>query len=311
MRRSASVLLAVALLLGPQPMTASWLSDITGVNVNVPAGTVSFGPPRPDRIPMMLQNLPRDAATFFLNPAGNALAFAIRQAKEQARQNCVPVPPAIVTRLTSFFPPDVFPGVCWATVGSGSNLANFAVSDGNMAAITLEDVVVFANQQMAYDDPVLWSHELTHVLQYRRLGIEGFAAIYSVAWDALEQEARNFDQFVARSIQSETSSGTRYWQSNGWNANQQITYQQYVDSAKQAINPFVCSGGWSAFPGGIRLNNNCPIPIRVVELVSRNVQTGVIWKFPCVLPQCVVPPGTFSTIPEAPGWSLQTANIVW
>src|SRR5579863_10422084 len=172
-------------------LTASWLSNITGIDINVPSGTITFGTPRVDQIPQMLQNLPKDVGVFLLNPlAGGGLAFAIRQAKQQARRNCGPMPPDVTATLSAFFPPSLFPSVCWAVVANGFTLDAFAVRDAGMAAITLEDVVVFRNLQDGAD-PVLWSHELTHVLQYRRLGVEAFAAIYaSPGFDALEQEAR-------------------------------------------------------------------------------------------------------------------------
>ena len=161
--RSIASILSVFVLLCTA--NASWLSDITGVDINVPANTITFGPPRPDRIPLMLQNLPKDAAVFFLNPfAGGGLAYAIRQAKESARKTCVPMPPTVRTTLAAFFPSDLFNGVCWTIVGSGFSLDSFAIHDAGMAAITLEDVVVFRSNQDGYD-PILWSHELTHVQQ--------------------------------------------------------------------------------------------------------------------------------------------------
>ena len=55
----------IALVSFPGIADASWLSDITGVNIDIPRGQVTFGPPRPDRIPLMLQNLPKDATQFF------------------------------------------------------------------------------------------------------------------------------------------------------------------------------------------------------------------------------------------------------
>src|SRR5207249_3460226 len=115
-----SLLLIVVL---PQSASASWLSDISGIDINVPANTIMLGAPRPDRIPMMLQNLPKDLAIYLLNPlAGGALAYAIRQAKESARKVCVPVPANIRITLAPFFPPELFQGVCWAVVGTGQSL---------------------------------------------------------------------------------------------------------------------------------------------------------------------------------------------
>jgi hypothetical protein len=48
--------------------------------------------------------------------------------------------------------------------------------------------------------PDLWAHELVHVGQFRTLGVEAFAALYTHAWDAIEQDARVFEQFVARML---------------------------------------------------------------------------------------------------------------
>lgn len=228
-------LASLIVLISFTALQASWVSDITGVNIDVPAGRATFGPPRPDRIPQMLQHLPQDAATFFLNPyAGTALATAIRAAKARARDNCQPIPPLVISRLSAFFPQDVFPGVCWTIVGNGFTLDSIAINDFGYAAITLEDVVVFDNY-VAAQDPVLWSHELTHVLQYRRLGVEGFAAIYAGGADALEQEARKFDQFVAQRLASQNQ---QYYQTiPGWNPSATISHQQYSSAAREAHKP--------------------------------------------------------------------------
>ena len=195
-------------LVSVPPCSASWLSDITGIDINIPAGSVNFGPPRPDRIPMMLQNLPKDAAQFFLSPFGGALAFEIRQNRESVRQHCGPAPSEVITALTPFLPPEVFQGVCWAVVAPGFTLSSFAIQDG-AAAITLEDTIVFRDQASGFD-PRLWAHELIHVLQYRRLGVEAFAAVYSASWKSLEDEAYNFQGFVSSRLNP--GQGNPMWQ---------------------------------------------------------------------------------------------------
>lgn len=321
--RSITALILVCLL--PSLASASWLSDITGVDVNVPKGTITFGAPRPDRIPMMLQNLPKDAAVFLLNPfAGNALAFAIRQAKESARKVCVPIPAKVQQTLSSFFPSDLFGGVCWAVVGNGATLDSYAIHDAGMAAITLEDVVVFDN----YDDgqdAVLWSHELTHVQQYRSLGVEGFAALYSVAWDALEQQARDFDQFVARTLQARDASQTQlpmqqYWvTSNGWTNRQPIQFQQYASYARRSVNPTQCV--LMQYPQHVvnsvtledlEVVNNCPIPIRITTFYIHGLN-GYVRQRACTQPSdvCVINPKQSSRYPEPPNFYKVTADFVW
>jgi hypothetical protein len=317
MRRLSGRSVAILMLfLIVQPnANASWLSDITGIDVNIPRGTITFGPPRPDRIPQMLQNLPKDTAQFFLNPLGNALAFEIRRAKEQARQHCSPMPSQVTSELSRFFPSNLFAGVCWAVVGNGSTLDSWAIHDGGMAAITLEDVVVFRTSQDGFD-PILWSHELTHVLQYRRLGIEGFAALYSSGgWDAMEQEARNVDQLVARVHAQQTPNysypnSTYYQTAGGWNPYQQITTEQYAAAAKQFINPLSCAH-FEINPGFVDVINRCPIPIRVTGFYLRYAPTGGMYQMPCTSNLCYIGSGTYSRWPE-PAYSFtNNVFIVW
>lgn len=80
---------------------ASWLSAITGIDINIPAGTVSFSTPQPQDIKEMLKNLPADLLRT-LNPQGEELAFLIRQAQAQAALGAQPIPPNA---------PELLPGI--------------------------------------------------------------------------------------------------------------------------------------------------------------------------------------------------------
>lgn len=285
-----SLLLIIAL---SSIASASWLSDITGVDINVPASKITLGMPRPDRIPLMLQNLPKDLAIYLLNPlAGGALAYKIREAKESAKKVFVPVPNNIRTTLSPFFPPELFDAVCWAVVGTGNSLDSWAIHDFNMAAITLEDVIVFQDSQTGFNDAVLWSHELTHVLQYRSLGVEGFAALYVVAFDALEQQAREFDQFVARSLQAQSlrpaQPQVQYWAATpAWKTSKPIAVQQYMNYARQVIAPLNCMSTRTTtrqtpYPGNyFEITNSCPVPIRVSTYHVLNRNNGQVLTVPC------------------------------
>lgn len=314
--RIAAVLLLVLLL--PLHANASWLSDITGVDINVPGNSISFGVPRPDRIPQMLQNLPKDVAVFLVNPfAGSALAYAIRESKESARRVCGPVPPNVVQTLSRFFPPNIFPGVCWAIVGNGFSLDSYVIHDRAMSAITLEDVIVFRSAQDAYD-PILWAHELTHVRQYQTLGVEGFAAFYSVAWDFLEQQARDFDQFVTRSLQA-ANPPPQYWvAASGWNnPGNQLTLRQFATYARQSTNPSQCSSFqhiWTHSdtgpPAYVEVADRCTIPIRVTSFQFRNTQTGNVRDAAC-LSDCTVVPSTSRKWPVDSWEEAAGVNIVW
>lgn len=65
----------------PFTSEASWLSEITGIDIDLNRGTVSVKPPNLGAIPEMIQNLPKDVGQALLNPAAPALASAIRFSK--------------------------------------------------------------------------------------------------------------------------------------------------------------------------------------------------------------------------------------
>ena len=56
--------------------------------------------------------------------------------------------------------------------------------------MTLNEVVLFKDPQVAVFDTVLWAHEVAHVAQYQRWGVEGFAERYAADREAVEREAR-------------------------------------------------------------------------------------------------------------------------
>src|SRR4051812_32315593 len=96
---------SIALLLMatlPVPSSASGFSDLTGVNIDLAAGKFQIG--KPDL--GALQRLPNIQDVINgLNPAGGALAFAVRQAKTQAINGSLPIPPNIYQQLRPYYPP--------------------------------------------------------------------------------------------------------------------------------------------------------------------------------------------------------------
>jgi len=92
--------------------------------------------------------------------------------------------------------------VRWSVGGNQLSLPGLALQYGDATAITLIDVVLFRREADAEEDAKLWAHELTHVGQYRRWGVEGFAARYVADSGALEREASdNADRFARTDIQ--------------------------------------------------------------------------------------------------------------
>jgi hypothetical protein len=188
----ASLILSMSI---PQA-SASWLSDFLGVNIDIPAGKVQIGTPQPipalQRLPGVISRLPQDIANL-ANPAGDALAFALRQAKAQASFGAQPIPPYIRQVLQPYFPPDILNSVRFNTFDRARIGLDSAVMmlNNDVAAITLEDITVFRNQADAQTAYLLWAHELTHVIQFRSRGIDTFANMYTTNSWVLENEAKD------------------------------------------------------------------------------------------------------------------------
>jgi hypothetical protein len=110
-----------------------------------------------------------------------------------------PIPPQIIQGLEGYFPTALLREVRYRSGGSTElSLPGLAFQYGDAAAITLVDVVMFRSEADAQTDLKLWAHELTHVMQYRRWGTDGFAARYVADSNAVEREAYgNADRFVA------------------------------------------------------------------------------------------------------------------
>jgi hypothetical protein len=113
------------------------------------------------------------------------------RSRNTARENAQPIPPDIRAGLAPFFPQALLDSVRY-TIGdvSPDGLAGFAIRNGNAAAVTLVDTIVF-RQSSHVSDLSLWAHELHHVEQYRSWGVDGFASRYAFSWNQVEAEARD------------------------------------------------------------------------------------------------------------------------
>jgi hypothetical protein len=134
-----------------------------------------------------------------LDYAGSALGDLIDSARQQAIADGVqPIPPAIYHALLGYFPAALLQRCRFATGTSRAlTLPALAFSYGDATAITLGDVVLFKSNRVAETDLKTWAHELTHVMQYQRWGIEGFAERYVRDSAVVEQEAiDNANRFI-------------------------------------------------------------------------------------------------------------------
>jgi len=128
------------------------------------------------------------------------LAQWITASRQQAlAAGTEPVPPLIVQGVAGWFQPGLEQSVRWRTTGTTElSLPGLAFHYGDAAAITLIDVVLFRSDADTRHDLKLWALELTHVEQYRRWGVDGFAARYVADSGAVEREAyANANRFEA------------------------------------------------------------------------------------------------------------------
>jgi hypothetical protein len=132
--------------------------------------------------------------------AGSALARLIEEARQQAIADGVrPIPAGIYRSLLGYFPAALLQKVRFASGDAQPlTLPALAFAYGDAVALTLGDVVQFKTERMAQADLKTWAHELTHVMQYQRWGVDGFAQRYVRDSAEVEQEAiDNANRFMA------------------------------------------------------------------------------------------------------------------
>jgi hypothetical protein len=216
--------LGLALFLSSTQVEGSWFSDATGVNVDIAAGRVQIGKPDPgaiQRLPEVISRLPQDLANA-ANLPGSALAIAIRNAKAQASNGAVPIPPLIRQKLKPYVSQQILDSVR-ANINVHGLTLNAAVMmlNRDVEAITLEDIVVFDTNEHMQNDYITWAHELKHVEQYRSRGVETFANMYVTNSWVLENEAYNRAGWVAMQVGQQGQMGQQaarnpsYYKING------------------------------------------------------------------------------------------------
>jgi Domain of unknown function (DUF4157) len=279
---------------------ASWLSEITGIDVDLNRGRVAVKAPNLAAIPQMIQNLPKDVGQALLNPAAPAVATAIRFSRGQALNRGVqPIPANIRQDLAPYFPPQILDKVRWTTANGVSidgALKNWLNQEG---AVTLDDVIVFSGTDQI-GNVELWAHELTHVLQYSQLGVETFAFHYTVNWNQFESQARDNASRIVSSMNANRNGQPRTWGFEGQIASTSVqpTWNQMNQAARQAINPNQCI--WI----NNQMNttgNNCPVPIMVSGVVLRRMYDGYTFTYPCNEPTCLFRPGQDGPLLSPPG----------
>ena len=117
------------------------------------------------------------------------LCAMIRVSRDRAVQaGTQPVPREIYARFHSVFGRDFLDDIEYR-IGQDDELSIQAmVFPLGADAITLDHMIVFSNRADA-EDLWMWAHELEHVKQVRRYGLDGFCEAYLQDFLSLEEEA--------------------------------------------------------------------------------------------------------------------------
>lgn len=100
------------------------------------------------------------------------------------------IPRNIAQQLQGFYSDDALNSVRFKIGDPGIfNLSNLSIQYGGAQAVTLIDVVVFKNNNDAYNNIELWAHELHHIEQFRDWGVRDFAIRYLRSWNSVENAA--------------------------------------------------------------------------------------------------------------------------
>ncbi|WP_250456271.1 DUF4157 domain-containing protein [Caballeronia sp. ATUFL_M2_KS44] len=191
-----------------------------------------------------------------------------------------PIPPDVRQDLTGYIDEDVLNRARYKVGDNGIvNIANLSIRYGDAAAVTLVDVIVFANP-LGIRDRALWAHELTHVRQYRDWGTRDFAIRYLRSWNGVENEAYDVqNQYAA-------------WQS-----------QHLAQQSGQGLSPPPMSQGPMLAQNQLPIPVPAPLPVPVARQPYSNACFTP--QGPCLLPQpvplgipcgCQTPVGVFGGV---------------
>jgi hypothetical protein len=125
--------------------------------------------------------------------AARALERAILYSRSSARRTGTqPVPSVFREEFADYFPRHVLTDTRWALSNRNIDLGTAieAWYGHTGGAVTLRDTIVFSTRNAA-STPLLWAHELTHVMQYEELGVEQFTRIYVSNPELIERQARD------------------------------------------------------------------------------------------------------------------------
>ena len=121
--------------------------------------------------------------------AASLICVAVREFRDQAvRAGTQSIPNEIYDRFRPFFGQDLLNDIEYR-IGQDDELSiQTILFPLGASAITLDHVIVFRSHEYA-DNLWMWAHELEHVRQVRRYGLDGFCEVYVQDFLSLEEEA--------------------------------------------------------------------------------------------------------------------------
>ncbi|WDY55949.1 eCIS core domain-containing protein [Pseudomonas sp. PSKL.D1] len=143
--------------------------------------------------------------------ASGSLAFALRQARDEATANGTqPIPLHIRAQLEPWYDFAVLDAARYR-VGNEQQVsaANALLQNPDVNAVTLIDTIIFRHTGDAEDNVALWAHELKHVQQYQELGVEEFARRYTRNYEDLEGPAYAIEAEVSKALRQRSSGQAR------------------------------------------------------------------------------------------------------
>jgi len=111
------------------------------------------------------------------------LAGAIRAAREKHLARAKPIPQDVKQELNGFFSTAILNRAKYTVGKVDITLPNFigngAKFMGNDYAVVVDDIIVFNDTPPSFSEsPFWWTHEVAHIDQYHRWGVESFAFRY-------------------------------------------------------------------------------------------------------------------------------------
>jgi len=207
-RKLSGTILVALLVLAVSPIVnaqgfATWLGDRIGVG-NVGRALDDANRTAKKAVPLygQAEEIVVDAAKHVVTePLVESAAPVLKNYILASRQDAfgagaTPLPPEIVWEFSGFYSPDVLSAYWLIGYGGDLSLQANTFRFGDRAAIALDTVVVMRSWQDA-NSLWLWAHELAHIEQYRRWGIDDFTKRYIRNFDGIESDAnRRANEFM-------------------------------------------------------------------------------------------------------------------